>query len=129
MRGRGWGQGEGRVLRPGAGGYAPLSRARRPRAHALRAWLLLGARCRPARLAALRLCRAPPTRAHPAPPPKPFQPTPDNPTTCPLPGSVDENPYKVLEIDMGPFNRDLPRMQVRGLRFGVEVTLPACKGH
>ncbi|GBF96697.1 sucrose synthase, partial [Raphidocelis subcapitata] len=36
-------------------------------------------------------------------------------------GSVDENPYQVLEIDMGPFNRDLPRMQMaRSIGQGVQ---------
>lgn len=36
-------------------------------------------------------------------------------------GSVDENPYQMLEIDMGPFNRDLPRMQMaRSVGQGVQ---------
>ncbi|KIY96079.1 sucrose synthase [Monoraphidium neglectum] len=36
-------------------------------------------------------------------------------------GSVDENPYAVMEIDMGPFNRDLPRMQMsRSIGQGVQ---------
>jgi hypothetical protein len=34
---------------------------------------------------------------------------------CPVAGyasSVEHNPYKVLEIDLGPFNRNFPRMNM-----------------